>query len=183
MLAQIFPPSLAAPSVTPTLHPELWEKISRFELDDPAAALSFTDRLARENGWPLPFALRAVAEYKRFIFLLCVTDHPLTPSDAVDQVWHLHLLYTRSYWIDFCQYTLERPIHHGPTRGGTQEQAKFDDWYARTLTQYAAVFGQEPPAAVWPAPAIRFRPARFCRVDLRTHWLLPKFSFLWRPKN
>jgi hypothetical protein len=183
MLAQVFPPSLAAPSVTPTLHPELWEKISRFELDDPAAALSFTDRLARENGWPLPFALRAVAEYKRFMFLLCVTDHPLTPSDAVDQVWHLHLLYTRSYWIDFCQYTLERPIHHGPTRGGTQEQAKFNDWYARTLARYAAVFGQEAPAALWPAPAIRFRPAHFCRVDLRTHWLLPKLSFLWRPKQ
>lgn len=168
--------------MTPTLPSPLWEKIRRFELDDPGAALSFTDRLARENGWSLAFALRATEEYKRFMFLLCVTDHPLTPSDEVDQVWHLHLLYTRSYWIDFCQHTLERPIHHGPTRGGQQEQAKFDAWYTRTQQRYAEVFGSPPPADIWPPAAVRFGPARFQRVNLATHWLLPTPSLLWRTR-
>ncbi len=28
-----------------------WDAIKRFELDEPEASLSFTDRLARENGW------------------------------------------------------------------------------------------------------------------------------------
>lgn len=169
--------------MTPALHPELWDKIQRFELDDTAAAFSFTDRLARENGWSLPFCLRAVLEYKRYIFLLCVTQQPLTPSDEVDQVWHLHLLYTRSYWIDFCQHTLSQPIHHGPTRGGSQEHAKFDDWYARTLTHYTAVFGQAPPPDLWPPPAVRFRPAHFQRVNLSTHWLLPRLWPLRRFRN
>ncbi|SHK89696.1 glycine-rich domain-containing protein [Hymenobacter psychrotolerans] len=168
--------------MTPILQPELWHKIQQFELDDPTATFSFTDRLARENGWSLAFALQAAAEYKRFIFLLCVTDQPLTPSHEVDQVWHLHLLYTRSYWIDFCQHTLGRPVHHGPTRGGSQEQGKFSDWYARTLRLYAEVFGQLPPAAIWPPAALRFRPAQFRWVDVSSQWLLPRFPFLWRRK-
>ncbi|RPD45064.1 hypothetical protein DNI29_19895 [Hymenobacter sediminis] len=160
----------------------MWEKIRRFELDDPAAAFSFTDRLARENGWSLAFALRAVEEYKRFMFLLCVTEQPLTPSDEVDQVWHLHLLYTRSYWIDFCQHTLGKPMHHGPTQGGAQEQSKFDDWYSHTLRRYTEVFSMPPPADIWPPPAIRFGPALFRRVNLATHWLFPKLSSLWRTR-
>src|SRR5688572_30623486 len=111
---------------------ELWQKIDRFELDDPHVSFSFSDRLARENGWSISFSLSAIQEYKKFIFLICISDHPLTPSDQVDQVWHLHLLYTHSYWIDMCKRLLNRDIHHGPTRGGNTERAKFKSWYQET---------------------------------------------------
>jgi hypothetical protein len=86
-------------------HEILWKKIESFELDDPQSSFMFTDRLARENGWSIEYAIRTVSEYKRFIFLMCIAEHPLTPSDQVDQVWHLHLLYTESYWIDLCAHT------------------------------------------------------------------------------
>ncbi|MGF2075510.1 glycine-rich domain-containing protein, partial [Enterococcus casseliflavus] len=89
-------------------------------------------RLARENGWKLEFTRRVVAEYKRFIFLAIVAGHAVTPSQQVDQAWHLHLLYTRSYWDDFCGQVLGLRIHHGPTQGGSAEQAKYRDWYDRT---------------------------------------------------
>src|SRR5689334_8138005 len=102
-------------------HRALWERIEAFELDDPDTSLMFSDRLARENGWDKAFALRAMFEYKRFMFMLCTTDHPLTPSDEVDQVWHLHLLYTWDYWKVFCPEVLGREIHHGPTKGGSDE--------------------------------------------------------------
>ncbi len=95
----------------------LWQQIRDFGLDDPGAAFTFSERLARENGWSLTYSLRAVAEYKKFMFLLCTLPHPLTPSEPVDQVWHLHLIYTQSYWIDFCERTLGRLIHHHPTQG------------------------------------------------------------------
>jgi ABC-type nitrate/sulfonate/bicarbonate transport system substrate-binding protein len=62
----------------PTRQPDLWNRIRHFELDDPAAAFSFTDRLARENGWPLEYALRAVLEYKKFMFLGDLVDIPYT---------------------------------------------------------------------------------------------------------
>lgn len=156
----------------------LWNKVKRFELDDPQADFTFTERLARENSWSLGYATRCVFEYKRFIFLICITDHPLTPSDEVDQVWHLHLLYTESYWHELCHKTLGRTIQHGPTKGGTEEKAKYNDWYAVTKERYAAVFGIQPPEDIWPESAIRFGQIRFTRVNLHKNWVIPKPLFL-----
>ena len=102
----------------PKLEVELWQRIAAFEFDPVDAALPFSRRLARDNGWSDAFAQRAVEEYRRFVFLAMVAGHPVTPSDEVDQVWHLHLCYTRSYWEDLCGEVLPRPLHHGPTRGG-----------------------------------------------------------------
>jgi hypothetical protein len=151
-----------------------WQKIKAFEIDDPEAAFNFTDRLARENGWTLEYSLRAIAEYKKFIFLICFADHPLTPSDEVDQVWHLHLIYTRSYWIDFCEHTLQKQIHHGPTKGGSQEHAQFTDWYTKTKEFYQTMFNQNPPADIWPDTDTRFNEVHYKRVNLSTHWLIKK---------
>lgn len=152
----------------------LWTKIQDFELDDIDADFTFTDRLARENGWTTEFALRTVAEYKKFIFLICIANHPLTPSDQVDQVWHLHLIYTRSYWIDLCKNTLNREIHHGPTKGGTQERANYKDWYAETQVLYHRVFETHPPVDIWPPSAIRFGELNFTRVNRHRNWVVPK---------
>lgn len=152
----------------------LWDKIYRFELDDPQAAFSFSDRLAQENGWPLAFSLRAILEYKRFMYLVCIAERPLTPSDEVDQVWHLHLLYTDSYWNQFCKNVLGREIHHGPTKGGQQEAQKFVEWYEATKHLYRAFFKMEPPPDLWPSAEARFRPMQFQRVPLHKFWLIPK---------
>ncbi len=160
---------------------DLWHRIETFELDEPGADFSFTDRLARENRWTIAFAVRAVAEYKRFVFLVCAGGHSLTPSDAVDRVWHLHLIYTRSYWIDLCENTLRRPLHHGPTRGGKSEAAKFGAWYEQTLTSYRQFFGSDLPPDIWPPVELRFRAARFQWVDARRFWLIQKPLFIARP--
>ena len=82
------------------------------------AALSFEGRLAAENGWTEAFAVRVAREYRRFLALMALSDEQLTPSDAVDQAWHLHLSYSRDYWERFCPDILGRPLHHGPTAGG-----------------------------------------------------------------
>jgi hypothetical protein len=75
---------------------DLYERIQAFSLDQPDDGLSFSRRLARDNGWSLEYAQRVIEEYKKFAFLAVVAGHPVTPSDQVDQVWHLHLTYTRS---------------------------------------------------------------------------------------
>jgi hypothetical protein len=157
----------------------LWEKIQAFELDDPDSSFTFTDRLARENGWTLKYALRAVEEYKKFMFLICASGQSLTPSDQVDQVWHLHLLYTQSYWEDFCEHTLGRKIQHGPTRGGQKERDKYTDLYELAQQQYRSYFKAEPPDDIWPPGKERFSQINFERVNRDTHWVIPKFSF-WR---
>lgn len=158
----------------------LWGKIKLFELDDPAISLTFTDRLARENGWTLEYTVRAVEEYKKFMFLLCIAGHPLTPSDQVDQVWHLHLLYTQSYWNDFCRDTLGRQVHHGPTKGGQEENSKFTDWYEKTKQFYRSTFGVQPPTEIWPPSDVRFSDVNFQRVNLDRNWIIKKPSIFTR---
>jgi len=153
---------------------KLWNAIKSFELDQPEISLSFTDRLARENGWSIEYAIRAISEYKKFIFLLVIAPHPLTPSDEVDQVWHLHLLYTQSYWEDFCESTIKRKIHHGPTKGGFDEKTKFTNWYEKTKDIYIDIFETKPPKDIWPASDIRFSEIIFRRVNLKKNWILKK---------
>ncbi|MEZ4849274.1 MAG: hypothetical protein R3B93_11805 [Bacteroidia bacterium] len=157
----------------------LWANIQNFELDDIASDFTFTDRLARENGWSLEFALRTVFEYKKFIFLICIAAHPLTPSDQVDQVWHLHLIYTESYWIDFCKNTLNRDIHHGPTKGGQAEKDKYHNWYEETKKVYQQVFQEQPPTDIWPSSRVRFGELRFTRINRHRNWVIPKLR-LWK---
>src|SRR5215211_2083069 len=114
-------------------HQALWERIRAFDIDGEERSLSFAGRLARENDWSRSYAERVVEEYKRFVFLALTAGHPVTPSDQVDQAWHLHLTYTRSYWERMCGELLGRPLHHGPTRGGAAEAKRFDEQYERTL--------------------------------------------------
>jgi hypothetical protein len=153
----------------------LWSELRGLAIDPPGAALRFTARLARENGWSAAFAEAVTLEYRRFLLLAATAGHPVTPSDAVDQAWHLHLTYTESYWNDLCARVLGRPLHHGPTRGGDAEDAKFVDWYESTLRSYRAVFGTAPPAAIWPPSAERFaNAAAFRRVDTSRSWVVPR---------
>jgi hypothetical protein len=155
---------------------ELWKRINEFEIDEPDASFSFSARLARENNWPLDFALRTIHEYKKFMFLLCVQPQPLTPSEEVDQVWHLHLIYTKSYWDLFCDKVLQRKIHHNPTQGGAGEEEKFYNWYDETLAIYKQYFDKKPPTDIWPPAEIRFKEIVFTRINRHRYWLLPKLN-------
>jgi hypothetical protein len=153
---------------------DLWDKLSQFTLDEPGQALNFSDRLARDNGWTKPYALAVVEEYKKFLFLCTITTTGVTPSDAVDQAWHLHLTYTRSYWTDLCAKMLGKDIQHNPTKGGGEEASKFLDLYEETLRLYASKFGVAPPENIWPNSIQRFSDIDFVRVNKRTNWVVPK---------
>ena len=162
-----------AETLPPAEH-ALLERIQAFSFDDGAPALPFADRLARENGWGPRHAQRAIEEYRRFVFLAIVAGHPVTPSDQVDQVWHLHLLYTRHYWNTFCATILRHDLHHQPTVGGPEEGRKFARWYEGTLASYRRYFGN-PPSDIWPAAAIRFGDdTHHARVNLRRNIIISK---------
>lgn len=153
----------------------IWAALSGYEIGPPDAGFSFAARLARENGWTADFAARVAEEYKRFCFLAATGTEPATPSDAVDQAWHLHLTYTRDYWDRFCPQILGGPLHHDPTRGGPVEQGRFFDQYARTLRRYEQVFGASPPADIWPGAAQRLlSDPKARRVHPRDALILPR---------
>lgn len=170
MLAGLFGPN-AGESKTPAAsynippeHKELWEKLKNFVFDEPGAAYPFSKRLAKRNsyreGWTLEFALRVIEEYRKFLYLLKTAGHMVTPSMAVDEAWHVHLIYTRSYWVDLCLNIFGEAIHHLPGNGNADDTAKWAAIYERTLEDYAKVFGT-PPVEIWgkPNPSLDWRKA------------------------
>lgn len=154
----------------------LWQRIAAHRIGPPDAALSFAQRLARENRWSFAYAEAVIGEYKRFCYLAMTAGHEVTPSDQVDQAWHLHLTYSRDYWDQFCPQVLGKPLHHGPTAGGTAKQARYYQQYAQTLRSYEAVFGPVP-SDIWSPASERFgRHPQAFRV-------LPDGVLLWRTRR
>ncbi len=159
----------------------LYQRISDFSFDEGEVGMSFADRLALENGWTAEFAQAAMAEYKKFVFLAMEAGHPVTPSDQVDQVWHLHLVYTKSYWDRFCKGVLLRELHHHPTEGGEAESAKFREQYQNTLDSYKTFFSKAARKDLWPKSSVRFRYGlNFERVNTRRMWVLSKSRVFWK---
>jgi len=149
----------------------LWQALAAMRIGPEASG--FTARLARENGWSAAHAEAVDGEYRRFLYLAARADGPLSPSDDVDQAWHLHLLHSRHYWDMLCACILGRPLHHDPAGAGEAEAMRAQ--YAATLARYRATFGEEPPPAIWPA---RFGegPKRPLRIDAARYWLIPRLG-------
>jgi uncharacterized protein (TIGR04222 family) len=155
----------------------LWQRLRAHAFEFPEDGLDLTRRLAREQGWSLTTARAAVDEYRRFCFLASVADGEMTPSREVDEVWHLHLSYTRDYWEQFCPAVLGYPLHHGPTRARAGDAEHFRERYAQTLALYESYFGAAP-VAFWPGTRERFaRQQSPQRVDPSRYWLIRKPSW------
>lgn len=156
-----------------TFDDPVWHALSAMRIEPDGASLGFTRRLARENGWSRRHAEAVMEEYRRFLYLAATGTDAVTPSDQVDQAWHLHLAYTRHYWEELCARIIGRPLHHGPTAGGSREGRKYRSLYAATLERYRQTFGTEPPSDIWPPSDLRFG-VRYQWVDRSQHYLLPR---------
>ena len=159
----------------PTPADPLWARLSSYPIGAAPAAPSFEGRLARANGWSAAKAARVVEEYRRFCFLAVASGHRVTPSDAVDQAWHLHLTYTHDYWECFCPEILGRPLHHVPSAGDAAAALRHFESYADTLASYEAAFGAAPPPDIWPSAArMLFDDPRARRVHPRDGFVVPR---------
>lgn len=150
----------AAPAASPALarDPALWRAIDAHRVRLGETGISYVDRLARENFWTVGYATKVAQEYRRFVYLQCVCDRPLTPSGPVEQAWRLHLAYSEDYWDRFCRLVLKRPLHHAPIDDDPERAARSRRRYGETLAAYRIAFG-EPPRDVWPPARRRFSPA------------------------
>lgn len=155
----------------------LYKRIRDFNLDNPNATYPFSYKLAWEYQWTGIFTCRVIREYKKFIFLAMVAEHPVSPSTQIDRVWHLHLLYTKSYWDDFCDGVLQRRLHHSPSLGGQKESKKYQNDYMQTVNAYRQYFG-EPPSDIWHLPKPRGEEISYQWFDRNQYWLIPKFNIL-----
>lgn len=159
------------------LNTKLWQQIVDFEITKPDVDLTFAQRFARENDFSELFSRQIITEYKKYIYLCCMSNQALTPSSYVDLAWHLHLTYTKSYWIDLCQNTLQKEIHHTPTEGGKAERDKFENYYNYTLKLYETEFKQKPPSAIWENTTDRFI-NNFVNVNKSKNWIIHKNKLL-----
>jgi hypothetical protein len=156
----------------------LWQRLQDYQFDDTNSSLTFSTRLTRENGWTKEYTDRVLTEYQKFIYLALKSGHPVTPSEDIDQAWHLHIVYTRQY-NEFCEKILQQRLEHGPTKGGKEEKDKFEEWYEKTLASYERLFAIDAPPDIWPSVRKRFATANFVRVNEEKSWVLAKGS-LWQ---
>ena len=148
---------------------ELWHRLTRYHFDQlvpphladhvmaafggaDASTKAFASKLARKLGWTTVFSVRAIGEYKKFVYLGVVSDISVTPPKVIDQVWHEHLLFTRAY-RDFCRDVLGREFDHHPELVPSNDQTDvFQAQYVATLHRYRIEFNAEPPADIWGTP-------------------------------
>lgn len=137
------------------VQPELRDKVSAMFHGDDAFTRAFASKLAMKLGWSRSFALRAIGEYKRFVYLGTVADMHVTPSRVIDQVWHQHILFSRAY-REFCRDVLQRDFDHNPELVPMAElNDVFAEQYLETLDAYRTEFDAMPPVDIWSVPKFR----------------------------
>jgi len=146
----------------PLSNRALWAALSAMRIEEPETGRDFEAELIGETGWSAHFAARAVDEYRRFLFLMALSSAELTPSKAVDEVWHLHLAWERHYREQLCGGILGRDCRHLPGTGAPEDEARYRSQYEATLRFYEDVFSDPPPTDLWPrsAPGRATRPGR-----------------------
>lgn len=141
---------------------ELYTRICEFKLDNPTSPYPMSAKLAWEHHWSEIYTLRAMHEYKKFVFLALIAEGMVSPSSTIDCVWHYHLLYTYSYWEDFCGKVLNKYLHHYPGDNGAADR------YDYTLELYHSYFGN-PPKDIWDLPPLHSNHL----ARHRQYWLIP----------
>ncbi|SMC81338.1 hypothetical protein [Moheibacter sediminis] len=124
------------------MNQKLWNAIEDFDFDVPLSEFNFSTRLAKENFWTEAFTHQAILEYKKFMYLAATSDSMVSPSEIVDQVWHEHLVFTKSYQ-EFCEL-LGKQIQHIPSTHHKGELQKFKQAKEDTQVLYNKVFGEQP---------------------------------------
>jgi len=127
----------------------LWQKVRGAFGGTDAFTKAFASKIARKHEWSNAFALKAISEYKKFVYLGVVSNFHVTPSKIIDVVWHEHLLFTRAY-REFCDHVIGYQFDHNPELVPmSDETGRFNAQYLDTIGFYASEFGFEPPVAIW----------------------------------
>lgn len=107
---------------------------------------------AKDEKLSLATAEAHERELKRFLALVC-----LKPSGTyemrgpVDKLWHKFIIYTLEYQ-KFCENMAGRFIHHIPDCVEDRLGYGSVNRYVRFLDDYKSIYGEEPPAHLWPSP-------------------------------
>jgi len=96
------------------------------------------------EGWTKDECDEAEIEYKRFLHLnKKYLKAAIVPTDAIDTMWHYHILDTRAYHKD-SESVFGGYFHHFPYFGlrGEQDNQNLINAFEKTKTLYAEEFGE-----------------------------------------
>ncbi len=71
------------------------------------------------SDWTASRADSAVAEYRKLLVLAKLGVH-VVPGKDIDEIWHSHILFTKSYALD-CDSFFGYYLHHKPADGSSAE--------------------------------------------------------------
>jgi hypothetical protein len=139
----------------PLSDPLLWDKIAtwtlphRRERDDfaepPRTCGSFEDCLRKKGDWTDASASRITEMYRKFLYLKALSGKPVTPSEAIDMAWHLHLEFPADYSA-LCD-AVGRDIPHRIVF----YENELEEAYVRGRALYEAEFDAPPDRDLWPS--------------------------------
>lgn len=129
----------------PTLHVDVDAQVRTFILEE----MDLTHVIARGRELFCPTATdeqltEAERDYRRFLWVHRQYPHAnLTPSEAVDMIWHAHILFTRKYAND-CDRMFGYFLHHTPGKGSGISREEFKRRFRATKDLYKREFGERP---------------------------------------
>lgn len=88
------------------LDSRLWERISGMDFSEVEA------QLVTGQAWTAERAANTLKRYRRFLYLkITMPDDHASPTRAIDDFWHQHIINTRRYGSD-CYQLAGRFLHH-----------------------------------------------------------------------
>ena len=132
------------------VHPSIWDNISSKFCGKNPFTKAFVNKINDKHKFKdYKLVLRAIGEYKKFVYLGVVSDCIVTPSKIIDTIWHEHLLFTSGY-RNFCKDIISYNFDHNPQLLQIEVQTKvYNAQYEYTLKLYQTEFGIKPPAQFW----------------------------------
>ena len=91
-------------------------------------------------------------EIKRFLGMCAHSPGRYGMRGPLDDLWHTFIVHTECYQ-NFCTAVAGEFIHHYPVIHSEpdKQQIPTDLAYPNFLTDYKEMFGEEPPAQIWPS--------------------------------
>ncbi len=89
-------------------------------------------------------------EYRRYLGILAAFPEGRFPiSEAVDDMWHTHLLFTHDY-EQMSKATRGTFIYHEPVKNEEERQSLIPVYLTETLGKYEELYDEIPPKQYWP---------------------------------
>lgn len=138
----------------PITDPALWTIIRDWPLpfkderdsmfNPPRICVSFEHNLRKDGDWTDESARRITMIYRQFLYLKALSGETLTPSEAMDRAWHLHLSFPENY-AALCA-AVGRDIPHRTDLTRKECRAA----YERGRAEFQREFGL-PDRDLWPS--------------------------------